>query len=238
MAPDGTSSRVTYGVINLTHRESHAAPAPLVPGKRFSIDLRLNETAQVFPAGHRIRLALSTSYWPMIWPSPERVTLRVIPVTSHLQLPIRPPRADDGALHIFSGPEGAPPPAVVELEAGGVTRRVERDLGTGGLLYEVTQGLGGPEGVARERFEAIDLTVGSSIIERYRLNEDDPLSATARIDQRYVAARGDHRVRVDTRVEMSADAERFRLEAEVRAHRGDELHWTRSWDVSVPRKLV
>ena len=32
---------------------------------------------QLVPAGHRLRLALSTAYWPWAWPSPEPVTLTV-----------------------------------------------------------------------------------------------------------------------------------------------------------------
>ena len=32
VAPDGAATRVSYGVLNLTHRDSHAEPAPLEPG--------------------------------------------------------------------------------------------------------------------------------------------------------------------------------------------------------------
>ena len=33
VSPDGSSLRVSYAVLNLTHRNGHEAPAPLVPGK-------------------------------------------------------------------------------------------------------------------------------------------------------------------------------------------------------------
>lgn len=238
VAPDGASARVSYGVINLTHRESHSTPSALVPGKRYAIDLRLNEIGQAIPRDHRLRLAISTTYWPMIWPSPETVTLKVIPGKSRLELPVRPPSPGDKELFLFGEPEGAPPPAVVELEPGGVVRRVQRDLGRGSLLYEVIQNVGGPDGVAREYFEAIDLEVGESIVERYRLDEHDPLSATAVIEHRFIVARGDHRIRVETGVRLSADRDHFHIQGEVRAHRGDELHWTRTWDHAVPRRLL
>ncbi|HEX4504959.1 MAG TPA: CocE/NonD family hydrolase, partial [Alphaproteobacteria bacterium] len=42
VAPDGTSSRVTYGFLNLTHRDSHANPAPLEPGKPYTVSVDLN----------------------------------------------------------------------------------------------------------------------------------------------------------------------------------------------------
>ena len=75
VAPDGAATRVSYGLLNLTHRESHEHPTALEPGRRYRVRLQLNDVAQAFPAGHRIRLALSTAYWPIAWPAPEPVTL-------------------------------------------------------------------------------------------------------------------------------------------------------------------
>ncbi len=70
--PTGASLRVSFGILNLAHRDGHEAPAPLVPGQRYRVRIQLNDAGSVFPAGHRIRLALSTAYWPMIWPAPRR----------------------------------------------------------------------------------------------------------------------------------------------------------------------
>ena len=60
VAPDGASLRVSYGLLNLTHRDGHEHPEPLEPGRRYPVRLQLNDAAHAFPAGHRIRLALST----------------------------------------------------------------------------------------------------------------------------------------------------------------------------------
>ena len=86
--PDGTSLRLSYGVLNLSHRDSHAAPAPLTPGARTTVRLQLNDCGASVPAGHRLRLALSTSYWPMVWPAPETATLTIL--AGSLDLPVRP----------------------------------------------------------------------------------------------------------------------------------------------------
>jgi uncharacterized protein len=86
--PDGKSLRLSFGVLNLTHRDSHATPSALVPGERYTARLQLNDCGVSIPAGHRLRLALSTVYWPMVWPAPETAT-----VTIHagaLDLPVRP----------------------------------------------------------------------------------------------------------------------------------------------------
>jgi uncharacterized protein len=52
------------------------------------VRLQPNDCGVSIPAGHRLRLALSTVYWPMVWPAPEIAT-----VTIHegaLDLPVRP----------------------------------------------------------------------------------------------------------------------------------------------------
>ena len=94
--PSGESLRVSYGVLNLTHRDGHEKPAPLAAGQRYRVRIQLNDAGSVFPAGHRIRLALSTAYWPMIWPASERATLLISGGT--LELPVREPRATDALL--------------------------------------------------------------------------------------------------------------------------------------------
>ena len=59
VAPDGAATRISYGVLNLTHRDSHAEPSPLVPGSATGLQLKLNDVGQAVPAGHRLRLALT-----------------------------------------------------------------------------------------------------------------------------------------------------------------------------------
>ncbi len=92
VTPDGTSARVSYGLINLTHRDNHEHPKPVVPGERIRVSVQLNDVAHAFAAGNRLRVALSTSYWPLVWPSPEPVTLSVFTGKSALMLPSRAPR--------------------------------------------------------------------------------------------------------------------------------------------------
>lgn len=75
--PDGASTRITYGVFNLCHRNGHDRPEPLVPGEAIEISFKLDDIAYRIPAGHTLRVAVSSSYWPMVWPSPENVSLTI-----------------------------------------------------------------------------------------------------------------------------------------------------------------
>jgi putative CocE/NonD family hydrolase len=94
VAPDGGSTLVSWGLLNLTHRESHEKPAPLIPCQRYTVTVGLNAIAHSLPAGHRWRVAISPTYWPHAWPSPEPVTLTIFAgPASWLTLPMRPQRA-------------------------------------------------------------------------------------------------------------------------------------------------
>jgi uncharacterized protein len=76
VAPNGASARVTVGLLNLTHRESHEHPTSLIPGETYTATVELDDIAYAFPPGHRIAVSLSTTYWPIAWPSPELDTQR------------------------------------------------------------------------------------------------------------------------------------------------------------------
>jgi putative CocE/NonD family hydrolase len=104
---DGRSWLVSYGVLNLTHRDSHEHPAPLEPGRAYDVDIPLNFTAHRFSAGARIRAALSESLWPLVWPSPETATVSVDLDATSLTLPVRSPPASEAAMPITL----LPPPA-------------------------------------------------------------------------------------------------------------------------------
>ncbi len=61
VAPDGAATRITYGILNLSHRGGHERPKPLVPGRRVRVRLRLNDLGQAIPKGHRLRVSISTT---------------------------------------------------------------------------------------------------------------------------------------------------------------------------------
>jgi predicted acyl esterase len=89
-------------VLNLTHRNGHENPALLAAAERYRVRIQLNDAGSIFPAGHKMRLAISTAYWPMIWPSPEAATLQIFAGT--LDLPQRPPNDADASISPFPEP--------------------------------------------------------------------------------------------------------------------------------------
>jgi putative CocE/NonD family hydrolase len=129
--PGGASLRVSFALLNLAHREDSAAPTALQPGQRYRVRMQLNDMGSVFPAGHRIRVAISTSYWPMMWPSRETATLTVFGGT--LELPVRPQGAADSRLASLPEPRTAPPEPLSAVRPGVVRiDRIGLELGSEG----------------------------------------------------------------------------------------------------------
>jgi putative CocE/NonD family hydrolase len=209
VAPDGCSKLVTREILNLTHRHSHEFPEPLEPGRRTTVTVRLDSIAHVFPAGHRLRVAVSTNYWPWVWPSPEAVTLSVFTGGDcTLVLPARPPRPEDAQLAPFPEPEQSEPADFETLMPPGTGGRVMTwDVDTNTLEYEFRWVDGGRYLVRHERG---DFETEDHLTYYYRITEGDPLSASSRLVAKSVLKRGDSLdVQIDTDCELRSDRENF-----------------------------
>ncbi len=236
--PDGTSARVSYGVLNLTHRDSHEAPAPLRPGRRYEAVVRLNHVAHAFAAGNRIRVAISTAYWPMVWPEPEPVVLGVHAGASRLVLPARPVRAEDASLRPFAPPESGPVRRATVLRPSTLRRTIERDLPSGDVIYRIFDDGGEFDGAALLRLDDIDLEVGFTMLQRYRIGETDPLSAEAEIVAHTLLRRADWAPELRGRIALRATARAFVIEARVTANDGPREVFVRDWKEEIARDLV
>lgn len=235
VAPDGRSTRVTWGLLDLGARDGLDRSTPLRPGERLAVELALGDVAHHFAPGHRLRLAVSTNYWPLVWPSPEAVTLTLFSEGSRVELPERPAHDEDAALRDFDPPEGAPPPEQTDLHVVGTGRSVSRDAATGEVLYTVRTGMDEQGRVARWREDDIELHVGQGMVERFSIRDGEPLSARVEIEHVGELHRGAWSVRVVTRTRLTATATHFRLEAELDAHLGEQPIARRFWDRELPR---
>jgi hypothetical protein len=156
------------------------------PGQYETVSLTFKPVGQVIPAGHRLRLALSTSYWPMAWPSSEPVTLTVDPSGSHLDLPLL---ADEPGLPSvqWEPAESAPRGPVAELEPGRQERRVEIDA----FGERATLSARSEDG--RYLIEEISTEVASWRRKVYSIAKGDPLSCETTVTCGKERRRGDWR---------------------------------------------
>src|SRR5262249_31258733 len=86
--PDGRVTRVSYQVLNLTHRNGHETPEMLEPGATYDIAVKLCDCGHKFRKGHKVRVAIATAYWPMVWPAPYAATITLSTGESRLILPV------------------------------------------------------------------------------------------------------------------------------------------------------
>ena len=229
VAPDGASTRVAYGIFNLTHIESADKPIKLVPGKRYKLRMQLVDAAYSFVKGHRLRIAVSTTYWPLIWPSPEQVTLTLTAGKCSVDLPVRPPRREDKTPPRFKPVEAAEAFKKTALTKGYRNRIVHTDMGKGETVVEVSDDSG------RNRYDPIDLIAQTQSTERYVVRDDDPLAATAEVTWNWHFERDNWRVRTESRTHMSCTKREFIVKASLCAYEGDEKVFERSFEEKIPR---
>jgi len=233
LTPDGVSRRVTYGVRNLCHRNGHESPETLEPGKRYRIRLPLRDVAHAFKAGSRLRIALSTTYWPMIWPSPEPVTLTVFTGQSTIELPSRPTRAEDSQLREFGAAFTPKSSGATELVPGGDrSKTYEWDVETQTLTIRTESSY------QRSRLNATGTELSSSWREVSIIREGDPTSARLEHYRSNGMHRPDWDVRVDTVLRLALTKDTFLLEGEVETFQDGKPFWSRKWRRPIMRKLV
>jgi putative CocE/NonD family hydrolase len=232
VAPDGAATRVTYGLLNLAHRKSHAEPEPLVPGKRYPIQVWLNGVAQRFPAGHRLRLSLSTSYFPLAWPSPERATLTVHTGESRMTLPVRPARPEDEKLRGLGEAESATPSPTRLIKPEDHRWTVLRDLAHDISTLEVII----DDGVMR--YLETELDVGAATTERYSYRRGEYGSFRGEVESTTTLRRGDWNVKTETTTVLTSDKNSFQIIATLDAYEGEKRVFSRNWDLRIPRDHV
>ncbi|HUF87016.1 MAG TPA: CocE/NonD family hydrolase [Thermohalobaculum sp.] len=229
--PDGAASLISRGVLNLCHRAGSAEPVAMVPGDFEDVTLRLDETGYRLAEGHRLRLSLSTAYWPYILPSPAPVRARVLAGSeAELVLPLLAPGAADAPPPEPANPDPLPP-YPVHLP-GHSERQVERDLQSGRVRYVVSDDSGLVENpvhgmLKRETHDEV-----------WEIDPGDPEGATGSLI--FTAERMRQGWRAATRAEIrfACLAGSYRVEAELVAREGEHELFRRNWVFEVPRDHI
>jgi hypothetical protein len=202
--PNGTSALMTYGVLNLSHRDSHEFPQDCPVGTSFKVTLKLNDFARVVPKGHRIRLALATQHWFILWPQPALATAAIASGISTIKLPIRPLGPRDSAV-TFEPAEISPPVAMTEIASGLSTKTVEDDIATGLRTIRLKTDHGS---------HAIDdrkIVTSSWNADTFIIHPEDPLTAKLITEYAWAVKSGPSDMEAKSRTELTADADNFYL---------------------------
>jgi len=228
VTPEGQSWIVTYGLLNLTHRNGHEHPQALTPGQFYDVTVEMSLIAHRFKTGNRIRLSVSESLWPLVWPSPEIVTLTLTQGVSSLELPIRDRVAD--------------PPLPIP-----VTHMESKELGA---LFAAKQ-LKGPDSEGWYEFSqdpapssftvpdiGTTITGGFSRKELLRIKDGDNNSSLWQGEHTGGFKRGDWDCTIHAAFKLTSSADTFFIEETLRALEGDKVIFERSNKGAVKRDLM
>lgn len=233
VAPSGESALITYGTLNLNLRDVAGRITPPIPGEPMDVRLPLDLIGYRLPKGHRLRLALSSASFPLIWSPQKRADLTLKAGKPTLELPLC--RAETIPMP-FEPPESATPCRVETLRAGQPRRTIHEDVGSGEVTVTIEDDMGDM------RFESHGLRVEQRAKEVYSSHPTDATRTRADIEWVYRASReqgeGRFSVEVTSRYHLHCDETTFYLSAEQRAFEGETLISDRSWEREIPRTAI
>ncbi|MEM1200260.1 MAG: CocE/NonD family hydrolase [Pseudomonadota bacterium] len=221
VAPDGTVCRVAFAIRNLALDDMLDG----APDTQIAV-IRFHTTAYRFKAGHKIRLSLAGSYWPLVWPAPQASEISLREGASTLSLPVLTGAPD---AQLPEPDEKAQPVLHTVLEAQPLERSID-EAEDGSLISSWHQ----PS--TRVKHHATNSTFGYETSAHHQVHKDDPLSARSRFDHSMEFERPDGVARVRSFAEVRCDAESFHVSGEVRVSWNDEEIFVRQWAPSIKRR--
>ena len=226
--PDGKVERITYGLLNLSHRNGHEKPKPLKPGEFYDVTIDSKEIAEMVPAGARLRLSISTGYWPLVWPSPEAATATIDLAKSSVELPVL--TSERGLADVgFKPAAHAPEPPMTVKKPGTRTRNVIEDIEN-----QITT-LSAHLDEGSYVIDDIGTEVSYTKAKDYALGWEDPGGARSTVACTMHYRRKDWDARVETKLVMTSDKTHFHIEGTVHAFDDGKPFASREFRQSIRR---
>jgi len=230
VAPDGTSSLIAVAPRNLALSDDLSETRNPEPGSVRQIEITFPTQSYRIAAGHRLRLALSQSYWPMVPPAPENQVIEIDPAKMILLLPT----LEDMPPTSGNSPAPARPREVATSYTQELLPALERtrDFEPDGTLID-----GWHQPFTRQNFHEKQMRFGYETKANHRIHPDDPTSAQTDIQHRLVLDRPDGCAEIDSELTKTAEATAFHIKATLQVHwDGDEVS-RKHWDFRIPRRV-
>ena len=229
LSPDGSSTLISFGILNLKLRNGRESVAEVRPGDLIDVKLKLNDTGWRIRKGHRLRLALSTHLWPMAWPISETATITVHTAFSRLELPVRMPNKGEEKFTYFEAPTAADAPPHLTLREPSGSRKITHDIRTGEIRYDIETDGG------ELKFDESGLIFGSDNAQSYMINDTDQFSARAEYRANFSFSRDQWSTSTRSELIVTCDAEHFFLKGCVSAFEDGTEVFVKNWDTKIPR---
>ena len=194
VAPDGQSNLITRTIVNLELDDGLNGIRDAVPGHRFRATAGFPTTAYRIAQGHRIRLAVGSSYWPLIWPTGRRSRLRVS-TGATLELPLQTD-ASRPLQRPFPPATNLPEGKQYRANSAGPLRRSRSNEPGEGLCNRWHQ-----PAVTTE-FEDIDVSFTHETAAEFNCGADDSNGTSCSVSHRIEIRRPDGNARISSSVSM------------------------------------
>jgi predicted acyl esterase len=234
VAPDGAVTLVASAGFNGAHRESAREPKALEPGVFVTLDVEMHFTSWVFPKGHRMRLAVSNSQWPMIWPTPYAMTTSLKlggAEGTRLLLPVVPegPRPKPNFLPIQEDPDEFP--GYETLEDGTTSGYVEIESIDRNPQRHSTRVTATNDNTGRYPWGE------HRIVEKvvHEVEDARPEAASLRAEYQTTIKLKDRELRFENQVEIVGDRQNFNYSCVKRLFENGALVREKRWTEAVPR---
>ena len=227
--PDGTATRVSFGVLNLAHRNSNAEPEAMPADSYVEVRMVLDACGYRFGKGHRLRLSISSAYWPLILPPPTDpgLTFDLGSLTVHL-----PELGKHRRIEVKQPDNPDPLPKYISRSPSATQRGVYRDLTRNRVEYRILEDTGLNE------HPATGLATRECRRETWSITPDDPLSATGNCHWTTEAKRADWAVRTECRASLRVTETDWLISARVTAFEDDKQVHEKSWERRIPRDFM
>jgi putative CocE/NonD family hydrolase len=230
VAPDGTSSRVTFGICNLSLDQDGVEDQGAKPDAPRTVEIQLPNTAYRFGEGHRIRLAFSTSYWPMIWPAPKLVRMTLHPKQTRLSLPCRQTDLPESAVVLPTDPESEAPSPKARMEGAPLDRWSRHDIVTGTIRT------GWHQPLTRIAFNEIALEFAFETEAEFQITPDEPNSASSEFRHRLQFTRSGSVIEVISTAKLQSSVSDYHIFGRLEVWENDALVFEREWQPVISRK--
>jgi putative CocE/NonD family hydrolase len=232
LAPDGTSTLVTKGILNATRRESVQTVKPMVPGEIYGLEIQLDAASWIFEKGHKIRIAVCSSDFPDIWPSPKEAINTIYRETKHpskITLPTLPKQRPE-----LPKPDFQPPPrypVTAEINHLGRVWKITEDIYDNKVkvyAYKKTR-IKPLDGIATLETESVNEGVASRI---------KPWDVSFTATDTTLIERSDMNVEAKQTAVIKSTKTEFHQVINLQVTFNGIPHFNRKWMMSVPRNYL
>lgn len=227
ISADGKSWLVTYGAANLAHNSDHTSVEEIQPGIDQPGELVFHYISRRIAKGARIRLSISQSQWPIVWPSPESVDISLVLGETALELPVRSQPVLEtpmtlGVVHQEEDVNPAPDNGdrLVEYSGEAETRRAR---------------IKAAQDHNTRLLDEINMTVGSSWNLDGELIEGDPNSNRMSLVSKRTAERPGWNVSWQADATLTSTPKHFIVDEGIEAWHNAEKIFSRRWKKKIKR---